>query len=312
MGEILVGATSWTDRTLLASGWYPPDATSAEARLRHYAERFPVVEVDSTYYAPPSERNSVLWVQRTPGDFTFDVKAYALLTQHPTRTDSLPKDLRAAAGGKARVYQKDLPKEAVAEVWEMFRSALMPLHSAGKLGYVLFQFPEWFTPARSNKDYVLECAERLADYRCAIEFRQRTWMEPEENAERTLAFLSEHRLPYVCVDMPQGFASSVPPVAEATARDLAVVRFHGRDPEAWARKDATAAERFKYLYRERELEEWVPRIEALAKKARRVHALFNNCWRDSAVRNAKQMAGLLGVEPAGPAQPDLFSGGPRA
>lgn len=294
-GRILVGATSWTDRTLLASAWYPKTATSAEARLKYYASQFPVVEVDSTYYAPPSERNSILWVERTPAHFTFDVKAYALMTQHPTRVDSLPKDLRKEAGEKARVYQKDLPKKVVDEVWEMFGSALMPLHSAGKLGYVLFQFPEWFLPNRESKDYILECAARLPDYRCAIEFRQRSWMEPERNAERTIEFLAEHDLPYVCVDMPQGFRSSVPPAAVATARDLAVVRFHGRDPKAWARKDASAAERFRYLYKEKELEEWEPRIETLAKKARRVHAMFNNCWRDSAVRNAKQLAGLLGL-----------------
>jgi uncharacterized protein YecE (DUF72 family) len=305
-GRILVGATSWTDRTLLASEWYPKAAKTPEARLKHYASQFPVVEVDSTYYAPPSERNAVLWVERTPAHFTFDVKAYALMTQHPTRVASLPKDMREAAGAKARVYQKDLPKKVVDEVWEMFRSALMPLHSAGKLGYVLFQFPEWFVPSPENKDYVIECAARLPDYRCAIELRQRTWMEPERNAERTIELLSAHDLPYVCVDMPQGFRSSVPPVAEVTARDLAVVRFHGRDPEAWARKDATAAERFRYLYEENELEDWVPRIEALAKKARRVHAMFNNCWRDSAVRNAKQLAGLLGID-AGGSQPDLFS-----
>jgi Uncharacterized conserved protein len=105
----------------------------------------------------------------------------------------------------------------------------MPLHSAGKLGAVLFQFPQWFVIGRKNKDYILECAERLKDFRLAIEFRHKTWLE-ERNAEETLSFLEEHDLPLVCVDMPQGFDSSVPPIAAATAKDLALVRFHGRDP----------------------------------------------------------------------------------
>ena len=83
----------------------------------------------------------------------------------------------------------------------------MPLHSAGKLGAVLFQFPQWFVIGRKNKDYILECAERLKDFRIAVEFRHKTWLE-ERNAEETLSFLEEHDLPFVCVDMPQGFDSS--------------------------------------------------------------------------------------------------------
>lgn len=293
MGEILVGTSSWTDRTLLDSGWYPRGARTAEARLAHYASMFPVVEVDSTYYALPSERNAVLWAERTPSHFTFDVKAYSLMTGHPTRVESLPRDLRPAAGGRARVYAKDLPASVVDEVWEMFRSALMPLHSAGKLGYVLLQFPEWFVPSRTSRDEVLRCAERLPDYRVAVEFRRASWMAPEENARRTLEWLLQHRLPYVCVDMPQGFPSSVPPVVAATAPDLAVVRFHGRNARAWKEKGLSAAERFDYLYSQPELLEWAPRVRALASEARRVHVMFNNCYRDKGVTNAKQMADLL-------------------
>jgi uncharacterized protein YecE (DUF72 family) len=293
VGDILVGATSWTDRTLLASDWYPKEAKSAEERLRFYAGWYPIVEVDSTYYALPSERNSVLWVERTPAHFTFNVKAYALMTHHPARVDSLPKAFREAAGDKRRVYVKDLPTKVVDEIWEMFRSALMPLHSAGKLGCVLLQYPEWFVPSRSNRDYVVECAERLSDYRCAVEFRRKTWMDPPEAADRTLEFLREHDLPYVCVDMPQGFTSSVPPVVAATAKDLSVIRFHGRDPKAWAKKNAPPPEKFRYDYSTKELREWVPKLESLAGDTKRVHALFNNCYRDNAVRNARQLADLL-------------------
>lgn len=293
MGEILVGTSSWTDKTLLESGWYPSEAKTAEARLAYYASTFPLVEVDSTYYGMPSERNAALWVERTPAHFTFNVKAFSLLTQHPTKVASLPKDLRASAGGKASVYARDLAPEVIDEVFEMFRVALMPLHSAGKLGAVLFQFPEWFTPSPANKEHVLACAARLPDYRIAIEFRQRTWMDPPRNAERTLAWLSEHDLPYVCLDMPQGFGSSIPPVVAATSDDIAVVRFHGRNADTWKRKGISVAERFNYLYSGAELREWQPRLFELAKGTRRTHVLFNNCYRDNGVRNAAQLADLL-------------------
>src|SRR5436305_524000 len=138
-GRVLIGTSSWTGPTLVKSGhFYPPDAKSAEGRLRFYASKFPIVEVDSTYYFPPSESNSVLWIERTPPDFTFNIKAYSLLTNHPTKRDSLYKELQDhAPADKKNVYREQLPDEAVDEVWQRFRDALMPLHSAGKLGAVL-------------------------------------------------------------------------------------------------------------------------------------------------------------------------------
>ncbi|MGZ4140786.1 MAG: DUF72 domain-containing protein [Actinomycetota bacterium] len=291
--ELLVGTSSWTDKTLLATDWYPKEAKTAEQRLAYYASQFPLVEVDSSYYALPSEKNAALWVERTPAHFTFNVKAFSLMTQHPAQVRALPKDLRDAAGEKASVYARDLPASVIDEIFEMFRTALMPLHSAGKLGAILFQFPEWFTPAPKNKDYVLECALRLPDYKVAIEFRQHTWMDTDEHIQWTLDWLSENDLTYVCVDMPQGFSSSMPPVVAATSKDLAVVRFHGHNEKNWKRKGITVAERFDYLYSAQELETWAPRLFELAGEVKRTHVLFNNCYQDKGVRNAKQMADLL-------------------
>src|SRR6266487_1901890 len=207
-GRILIGTSSWTDPTLIKDGnFYPPGTTSAEARLKFYASQFPIVEVDSTYYYPPSEKNSVLWIERTPPDFTFNVKAYSLLTTHPTKIDSLYKDVKEALPdelkSKRNVYHDQLPPELVDEVWQRFADALMPLHSAGKLGAVLLQFPQWFVISRKSKDYILECRNRLPDYRIAVEFRHKSWMEGD-NREETMEFLRRHELPFVCVDMPQG------------------------------------------------------------------------------------------------------------
>jgi uncharacterized protein YecE (DUF72 family) len=299
-GRILIGTSSWTDPTLIKEGhFYPPGTKTAEARLRHYATRFPLVEVDSTYYFPPSKRNAELWIERTPEDFTFNIKAYSLLTGHPTKPDSLYKDLAAElppeALDKRRIYRERLPTEIVDEVWERFRTALFPLHSAGKLGAVLFQFPQYFVISRANRAYIEECAERLSDYRIAVEFRHKSWME-ERNAEETLGFLEELRLPYVCVDMPQGFDSSLPPIAAATADDLSMVRFHGRDPKAWASNEETASARFRYDYSREELQEWVPKVQELASRTRETHVLMNNCYRDFAVRSAVELGGLLGID----------------
>jgi uncharacterized protein YecE (DUF72 family) len=300
MGNTLVGISSWTERTLIKeSDFYPPGAKTAEGRLQFYASQFPIVEVDSTYYFPPSERNAVLWIERTPKDFTFNIKAYSLLTNHPTKRDSLYADLRdelpKELEKKRNLYREQLPDEAVEQVWQRFHDALMPLHSAGKLGAVLFQFPQWFVIARKNKEYLLECRDRLKDFRLAVEFRHKSWLE-ERNREETIGFLEDNGLPFVCVDMPQGFDSSLPPVAVATSSDLAMVRFHGRDPKAWTAKSETAAERFRYEYGEPELREWVPKIKDLTGQARETHVLMNNCYRNYAVNNARELRSLLDEE----------------
>jgi uncharacterized protein YecE (DUF72 family) len=289
MGEILVGTASWTDRTLLQSGWYPQDVTTPEERLRYYASRFPLVEVDATYYAPPAEDTVRLWADRTPPHFTFDIKAFSLLTRHPTRPAALPKDLRPdVRDGKKNLYVDDLDPAVVEQIWDRFVAALLPLREAGKLGAVLFQFPPWFPISRRNKHYILECKRRCDPLRISVEFRNRTWMT-EENQAETLDFLRSYGIPYVCVDMPQGHPSSIPPVVAATA-DLEIVRFHGHS-DKWTSHDIH--ERFGYLYSQEELEKWAPKLRELARQTSSTHVLMNNCCRDYAQTNARQLAGVL-------------------
>jgi uncharacterized protein YecE (DUF72 family) len=291
MGQARVGTASWTDRTLIESGWYPPEANTPEQRLRYYARQFGLVEVDATYYALPAEQTAVAWAARTPAAFTFNIKAFSLFTQHPTRVAALPADLRADAEktGKDRVYLKDVDPAVVDQAWERFTAALEPLREAGKLGAILLQFPPWFPISRANKEYIVSCAQRVAPRQVCVEFRNRTWMTPD-NQQETLGFLSDHQLPYVCVDMPQGYRDSIPPVVAATAPGLAVVRLHGHS-DKWESKDIH--ERFGYRYTEQELAGWAPKIAALARDADDTHVLFNNCYRDYAQVNAQQLADLL-------------------
>jgi len=295
--KILVGTCSWTDPTLIRSGWYPDDvAKKADERLRFYAERFPLVENDAAYYALPDPKQATLWAERTPDGFTMNFKAFATMTTHPTDPKRLPKDLRdalpSAALGKQRAYPKDLGPELVKEMFARYWVALEPLRKAGKLGAVLLQYPDWFTISRANKDEIVRARELLPDDRLAVEFRNATWMS-ERNRGETLSFLRAHGLTYVAVDEPQGFPSSVPPVAAVTNPDLAIVRFHGRNAENWKKPGLSAAERFDYLYSVDELRAWVPEIDRLTAEAREVHLLMNNCYGDKAVQNAEQLAKLL-------------------
>ena len=297
MTPLFFGTCSWTDKSLINSGlFYPPSVKTPEERLRFYASQFPVVEVDSSYYGMPSERNSALWVERTPEPFQFHFKAFRLFTHHPTPLRALPTDMREALPGKVQdkgnLYLRDIPSEAVQELWRRFEDALLPLESAGKLGLVLFQFPSWFLPSYESSDHILTCQERLPQYRLAVEFRNASWLN-DRNRERTFRFLRDHGLTYVCVDEPQGFASSVPPEAVATS-DIAYVRFHGRNSQRWEARGASASERFNYYYTYRELEEWVSRVRYLQEEAGEVYLMFNTNYQDQGVVNAQKMAALLG------------------
>ena len=290
MGHIRVGTAGWTDKTLIDSGWYPQEASNPEKRLRYYAEQFPLVEVDSAYYALPAEQTATAWAERTPAGFTFNVKAFSLFTQHPTPVRALPSDLREAAAktGKDRVYLKDVDPEVTGQAWDRFLAALEPLRRAGKLGAILLQFPPWFPISRANKEYIVACAERAAPRRVCVEFRNHTWMTPD-NQRETLDFLSAHDLPYVCVDEPQGFSNSIPPVLAATS-DLAVVRMHGHS-DHWESKDIQ--ERFRYRYSDEELSTWAGDVQRLAENASETHVVFNNCYRDYAQVNGRRLAELL-------------------
>ncbi|OGO58449.1 MAG: hypothetical protein A2V85_06325 [Chloroflexi bacterium RBG_16_72_14] len=298
--RIRVGTASWTDPTMTAAGvFYPSEADTAEERLQFYASRFPVVEVDATYYALPSRRLSELWVERTPPDFVFDIKAHALLTGQPTETKRLPKGLRealpATLASKARLYAKDLPGELLAEVWRLFADGLAPLAEAGQLGAVFLQYPKWFFTSSENRDAIREAKAALESHglRVAVEFRNGSWFN-EKNAERTLRFLEDESVALVMVDAPQGFKSSVPPVVATTTPGLAVVRFHGRRTATWeAMAGLPTVERFRYLYDRDELREWVPRVVEAASQSEDVHVLMNNCYANYGSTNARELAALL-------------------
>jgi uncharacterized protein YecE (DUF72 family) len=290
MGHIGVGTAGWTDKTLIDSGWYPPDASTAEKRLRYYAGQFPMVEVDAAYYGLPAEQTAAAWAARTPDGFNFNIKAFSLFTQHPTPVRALPSDLRETVSktGKDRVYLKDVDPEVTSQVWDRFLAALEPLRQAGKLGAILLQFPPWFPISRANKEYILACAERVAPRRVCVEFRNHTWMT-SDNQKETLDFLSAHDLPYVCVDMPQGYPSSIPPVLAVTS-ELAVVRLHGHSDQ-WESKDIQ--QRFGYRYRDEELATWAGNVKRLAEDAAATHVVFNNCYRDYAQVNAQRLAAMI-------------------
>jgi uncharacterized protein YecE (DUF72 family) len=293
--EFRVGTASWTDPSLVDSElFYPPSVRSAEDRLRFYAERFDTVEVDSTYYALPAERNARLWAERTPEGFIFNIKAFALMTQHPAEVSRLPKDLREMLPAEQRDQRRlTRPSREIVELaFQMFWSAMTPLKEAGRLGMIAFQFPPYFTARSSNFDYIASLPERLPGASIAIEFRHPSWVRDETQRADTMKFLRSHGLYYTSIDAPE-HKSIVPSFIEATG-DQVYMRLHGKNRDNWFKRNITPAERYKYLYSERELQSVATDLQKLDERAvKRAFVIFNNCYQNCGIMNAGTMAAIL-------------------
>jgi uncharacterized protein YecE (DUF72 family) len=274
VAEIRVGTCSWADQSLVKH-WYPRGVSSSEARLRHYAEHFDAVEVDSTFYRLPEEENSVKWAERTPAGFVFHIKAFGMMTRHPVRLEQLPPELREGAPTDERGRVDRPPRELRAEVFRRFVAALEPLEAAGKLGGILLQFPSYVVFRDRSFEYLRWASEQLAGHDVLVEFRHRSWFEDENRAE-TLSLLEELGASNVIVDAPKTEAKNLIPTVPALTSPLLYVRFHGRNAKTWNIRGKSAAERFDYLYPEEELAEWQGALRELSKDARQAFAFFNN------------------------------------
>jgi uncharacterized protein YecE (DUF72 family) len=294
--KVLVGTASWSDKSLVASKkFYPREASTPEARLRFYATKFPLVEVDTSYYAIPPPQTAQAWVERTPAHFAFNMKAFRLFTGHATSPSVLPPDLRAELPQtiKANFYWKHVPPGLRAALWQRFRDALAPLRGSGKLGMVHFQFAPWLLRNRSGHAHVAACVEAMQGYTTSVEFRNETWFD-EAHLAQTLAFERELNVVHTVVDGPQGFHNSVPPVWESTHIAYSLVRLHGRNHETWNIKGATvASERFDYDYPDAELEHIAARVERLAPETFTTHVVMNNNNEDQGQRNAATLMRIL-------------------
>jgi uncharacterized protein YecE (DUF72 family) len=290
---IKIGVAAWGD----LNDYYPRGMRSSADRLRFYSTEFPLVEVDTSYYAIPAAHVPATWVENTPADFTFDIKAFRLFTTHQTPPRFLPPDVRAdlppELAGKRSLYYKDMPGRQKDDLWSMFGGMVDTLRDAGKLGVVLFQVPPWFVPRKDSYAHIDECRQRMAGYPIAVEFRNRHWLL-DDGLEDTLSYLRRADISFVAVNEPQGFNSSVPPVADVTA-EVGIVRFHGRNQQTWEKKGLKkSSERFDHYYSEAEMEEWAPRIATMKSDAREVHVIMNTNNQDQAIVNSRLAEKVLG------------------
>ena len=268
---INIGLTGWGDHPDVYSS-----VTAAKDKLFDYSGHFPVVELDTSFYAIPSVENVEKWCKDTPDTFQFVVKAYQGMTGH---------------------LRDELPFETKNDMFNAFRASIDTFMKHGKLAMVLVQFPPWFDCQTKNVNYIHYIKQQLADYPVAIEFRNQTWYSAQMK-DKTLAFLKNNELIHVVCDEPQAGSGSVPFVAIAT-HDKVLVRIHGRNVHGW--RNIGHAEnwrkvRFLYNYNEEELQQLSEQVRFLNKQAKHVYVLFNNNSGGHAAKNAKRMQQILQIE----------------
>ncbi len=282
---IYIGLTGWGDHPALYS-----EVTSARDKLFDYSGHFPVVEVDTSFYAIPNSATIDKWCRDTPERFQFVLKAYQGMTGH---------------------LREDLPYETRNDMFNAFKECANTFKKYNKLALVLVQFPPWFDCTAQNVQYIRYIKGQLIDYPIAIEFRNQTWYA-RDTKEKTLHFLRENELIHTVCDEPQAGVGCVPLVPISTA-NKALVRIHGRNIHGWrniGNMHNWRKVRFLYDYNEEELQALAEQVRQLQGQAKDVFVLFNNNSDYHAAPNAKRMQEILGLqfEDLSPKQMNMFEG----
>ena len=256
--QILIGTSGFSYDDW--RGFFYPETLPKKDMLAYYAQAFPTVEVNASYYHIPSPATFEQMARKVPDGFQFVVKAHKDMTHS---TEFLPESFR------------------------QFREALEPLQLRGMLGCVLAQFPWSFKATPQNRDSLKRFRDETADQRVVVEFRNAGWVSDE-----TFELLRSLDFGFCCVDEPK-LKGLMPPVVQATS-SLGYVRFHGRNAVKWWQHEQ-AYERYDYLYEEEELADWVPRIQNLAEATEQTFVFFNNHYQGKAGQNAGMLADLLNL-----------------
>lgn len=253
------------------SGWSYPDwagivyPRSSGARLdtlEYLSRYYNAIEINSSFYRPPTARTAASWVRRVhdPERFHFAMKLHQAFTHGRDAYTPAERDA--------------------------FRAGIAPLAEAGLVGCVLMQFPWSFRCNRAALDRLHRLADDFGDAPLAVEVRHTSWDRPE-----VLDELRGMRLSFCNIDQPV-LSHCLPPTAYATG-PLGYVRLHGRREDTWFADNVDAHERYNYLYSPRELTEWIARIHTLAGQTDRLYVFANNCFEGKGAANALQIRALL-------------------
>ncbi len=259
MGTYYIGTSGFSYADWVGP-FYPAGLKKTDF-LPYYAERFPFVELNFTYYRQPAAGAMEKLISKTPSHFLFSVKAHGSMTHE--REDE----------------------------WKVhtgtFLEGIAPLAEAGSLAGVLLQFPYSFHYTKENRYYLASLTEELhrkGDLPLLVEFRNNEWGDAQVNDE-----LRERGIGKVVTDTPQ--LRNLPETEKVCTAQTAYLRLHGRNSENWWTGDNTS--RYDYRYSESELNELLPIILDLLESAGRLFIAFNNHHKGQAADNALMLRSIL-------------------
>ncbi|HEU4390110.1 MAG TPA: DUF72 domain-containing protein [Blastocatellia bacterium] len=253
---------------------YPPRPGSRFDPLAYLAGFFDTIEINSTFYRPPSGATALSWVKRVNenSSLKFTVKLYRKFTHERG--------------------------EATEEDWKACREGFDPLAEAGKLGAMLIQFPWSFKNTAETREYLSDLLDRFKEYPRVVELRHASW-----NTPAVYESLERRGVGFCNIDQPL-FARSIGPSALSTS-EVGYVRLHGRNYGNWFSEAASPADRYDYLYSPGELDPWIENVRTVAERSQETYVVTNNHYQGKGVVNALQIKARLTGEKV-PAPPALI------
>jgi uncharacterized protein YecE (DUF72 family) len=278
--DIKIGTSGYSYPGPSPKGWYnsfyPAKKTKGFDELKYYSQIFPAVEINNTFYRPPSAAITKAWAAKTPADFNFVIKAWQKFT-HPAKI--------------SRNQSEEQWEPVTQEDFDQFRAGILPLAEAGKLGVLLFQYPASFKWSEQNMEAVERTLRSFYDYGKVVELRHKSWTE---NAPAVRQLLQEYRAGETLIDEPK-FATSIRQELEPTG-DIFYFRAHGRNAQKWWHAKERW-ERYDYLYSREEIQQHAKKIKTAARLpgVKKAYAFYNNHSRGNAPANAIMLAQELNV-----------------
>jgi uncharacterized protein YecE (DUF72 family) len=277
--SILVGCSGWSYDDW-AGAFYPLELSGKKGEwLTYYAQYFPTVEINSTFYRPPGEFQVNSWIKKgkDKNGFEYSLKVPQLVTH------------KALVEGDK--------EKAIFWATSFERICVKPLAKNGLLGGVLLQLSPYLKNEGSALDDLKGLLDAVShqDFDYAVEFRHRSWLDESKKEINpiVLEVLRERNVANVLIDGPGLHVGS-----EQTANH-AYLRFHGRNYDIWYRdekEDDHRLDRYDYLYKRDQLEPWLPQIKETELKKTKVRIYFNNHARAKSVRNAFLLMDLLLID----------------
>jgi uncharacterized protein YecE (DUF72 family) len=277
---ILIGTSGYSYPGPPPKGWfgvfYPDVKPKGFDELNYYSRIFNTVEINNTFYRPPSAAVAKAWASKTPADFSFVVKLWQKFT-HPMKI--------------SRKQSNEQWQSATQADFDEFRAGILPLAEVGKLGALLIQYPAGFHWSPENIANLERTLRSFYDYPKVVEVRHKSWSERNSDLN---AVLEQNRASGVLIDEPK-FATSIRQKSQPIG-EIVYFRAHGRNAKAWW-NTKESWERYDYLYSRDEIKQHAERIRtaASAPGVQKTFAFYNNHARANAAANAIMLSQELGV-----------------